>query len=103
MENSERLGRQARPLFEPGTSGLQVLKRCGGIVGQFLISMPYPEFEPGTLGVAADSPSQYTAWSAVNLERNSCFSTYVWKNQQNTILNETCSSNCSCDVSFSQS
>ena len=27
-------------------------------------SMLYPEFEPGTLGVAVGSPSYYAAWSA---------------------------------------
>ena len=27
-------------------------------------SMPYPGFEPGTLGVAVGSPIHYTSWSA---------------------------------------
>ena len=30
-----------------------------------LTSMPYPGFEPGTFGVAADYPRHYTAWSAL--------------------------------------
>ena len=38
-----------------------------------LTSMPYPVFEPGTFGVAAGSPSHYTAWSAFV-----CFSFYWW-------------------------
>ena len=29
-----------------------------------LTFMPYPEFDPGTIGAVAGSPSHYTAWSA---------------------------------------
>ena len=34
-----------------------------------LISMTYPEFEPGTFGVADDFPSHYTSWSALSTKQ----------------------------------
>ena len=67
-ESSERLSRQPRPWIEPGTSNLPVLEHriAQPLVGprtDSLTSMPYPGFEPGTFGVAAGTPSHYTAWS----------------------------------------
>ena len=70
MENSERLGRQARPRIELGASRLPILAQNRSATGggeartDSMTSMPYPIFEPGTFGVAASSPNHYTAWSA---------------------------------------
>ena len=62
-ENSERLGQQARPGIEPGTSCLLIFERRTTLplVGprtDRLPSMPYPGFEPETFGVATGSPSR---------------------------------------------
>ena len=43
MENSERLGRQLRPGFEPGTSRLPVLSVTAvPLVGRCSSRLPYP-------------------------------------------------------------
>ena len=60
-ENSKRLGRQARPGIESGTSRLPALSaeprsHWWGQRRTVWTSMPYPEFEPGTFGAAAGSP-----------------------------------------------
>ena len=68
-ENFERLGRQARPGIEPGTSHLLVLERrtaqpLVGLRTDNLTSMPYPGFEPETFDGVASFPNHCTAWSA---------------------------------------
>ena len=69
-EISKRLGRQARPGVEPGTSRFQVFEcriaqpLAGPKTGS-LASMPYPRYEPGTFGAAASFSSNHTACSAV--------------------------------------
>ena len=60
IENPKRLGQQERPRNEPGTSRLPVLEHS-----HWWTAMPYPEFEPGTFGVAAGSPNHYTVWSTL--------------------------------------
>ena len=47
MENSERLGRQARPGIKSVTSHLPVLKR--------VCKFSHPGFEPGTFGASQAS------------------------------------------------
>ena len=69
MQNSERLGPQARPGIEYGTFPLPVFecRTAQPLVEprtDSLTSMPYPEFDPGTFGGEAGFPSHYTAWSA---------------------------------------
>ena len=63
-ENSEQLGRQARPKIEPGTSRLPNFQRRAAqplvrTKTDSLTSIPYPGFEPGTFGAAAGSPNHY--------------------------------------------
>ena len=87
IENFERLGRQARPRIEPDTSRLPVYESCTTLplVGprtNSLTSMPYPGFEPGTLGTAAGFPSHFTAFSAkikVNLKLINALITLIAK------------------------
>ena len=74
-ENSERLGRQARPGVEPGTSRLPIFERKTAqlLVGPrtySLTSMLYPGIEPETFGAAAGFLSHYTAWLAGDKERH---------------------------------
>ena len=66
MENSERLGRQARLGIKLGTSRLPVFEHriaqpLVGLRTDSLTSMPYPGLEPGTYNAAAGFPSHYTA------------------------------------------
>ena len=49
-------------------------------------SMPYPGFEPGTLGVAVGSPTHYTSWSAYTLKCSLRF--------RLSANNNICGSNC---------
>ena len=65
-ENSERLGQQARPMIETGTSCLIILesRTAHPLVGPWadnLTSMPYPGFEPSVFGVAAGFSNHCTA------------------------------------------
>ena len=72
-ENSERLGGQARPQIEPGTSHLPVFESRTALplLGprtDSLTSIPNPKFEPGTFSAAAGFPSYRIAWPALKLE-----------------------------------
>ena len=70
MENSQRLGRQARPRIELGTFRLSVLvhRTAQSLVGPRMgnkTSKLYPGFEPRIFGVAASFPNYCIAWSVI--------------------------------------
>ena len=74
MENSERLGRQARPGNESGNSRLPVFSLewrslWWGQGRTVWTSISYPGFEAGTSGTAAGFPNHCTIWSADHVRR----------------------------------
>ena len=77
-ENSERLGRQARPRNEPGTSRLPVFERSHwwGQRTDSSTPMPYPGYEPGTFGSAAGFPNCFAVSRQAELKMERCGGKY---------------------------